>query len=235
MPAPPQEDGGTLQQPTECDVDVESSDTETDYSAWHNTQLKDDEVQSRARTPHARRPSNLRVPDHIQHDEPKQELSKSIQEIRRWLILLTEWYQALEHLCSSSVLTSFLNKSLTIHVTVAPQPLEPNWQASLRSTVDSLSSKVDPDMRLDLIFARAQTKFPNHNRSAGDAISVLLNAASKNEETLQGWETKFKGTSVHCEALLACHLKAQNVCPFLFHPPDRIPDLLSSRRPQRCR
>ncbi|KIO26670.1 hypothetical protein M407DRAFT_243656 [Tulasnella calospora MUT 4182] len=216
-PAPPQEGGGTSQQATEGYADVESSDAETDYSAWHDTQFEDDEIRSGAQTPEARRLSNFAVPGHTQHEEPGRGLSSSIREIRRWLVLLTEWYQAIQYLLDPSVATSFLNKSLTIHVEVAPQPLAPTRQASLRSTVDSLLfeagsllSETDSDRRLELIIARAQAKFPNHNRKAGDAISVLLNASPTNDETLRGWETKFKGTSVHCEALLACNLKAQN-------------------------
>ncbi|KIO26683.1 hypothetical protein M407DRAFT_118219 [Tulasnella calospora MUT 4182] len=200
-PAPPQEDG---------DADVESSDAETDYSVWRDTQLEDDEVRSGAQTPEARGLSNFAAPDHKQHEEPGRGLSSSIREIRRWLVLLTEWYQAIEYLCNPSVATSFLNKSLTIHVELAPPLLAPDRQASLRSTVDSLLFETGSDKGLELIIARAQAKFPNHNRKAGDAISVLLNASSTNDETLRDWETKFKGTSVHCEALLACSVKAKN-------------------------
>ncbi|KAG9028927.1 hypothetical protein FS837_003704 [Tulasnella sp. UAMH 9824] len=197
-PAPPQENRGTLQKPTEGDADVASSYAETDYSAWQNTRFEDDEVRSGQQTSQAYGPSNSAASRHMQHEEPEQGLSSSIREIRRWLVLLTEWYQAFRHLCDSSVATSFLNKSLTIHVELAPQTLAPNRQASLRSTVDSLSFEADSDTKLNLIIARAQAKFPNHNRNAQDAISVLLNASPANEETLQGWETKFNGTSVHC-------------------------------------
>lgn len=214
-PAPPQEDCGTLQQPTKGDADVESSDSVTDYSAWQNARFEDDEVRWGQQTPHAGGPSTSTASRPMQHEELEQGLSSPTREIRRWLVLVTEWYQAFRHLCDSSVATSFRNKSLTIHVELAPQPIASKRQASLRSTVDSLSFNADSDTKLNLIIARAQTKFPNHNRNAQDAISVLLNASPENEETLQGWETKFNGTSVHCEALLACNLKAQNVCPIL--------------------
>ncbi|KAG8950408.1 hypothetical protein FRC00_007677 [Tulasnella sp. 408] len=207
---PPQENRETLQQPGEGDAEVESSDADTDYSAWQDTRFEDNEVRSGQQTPQPRGPSHSAAARHMQHEGPEQGLSSSIREIRRWLVLLTEWYQAFRHLSKSSVATGFRNKSLTIHVELAPQPLAPNRQASLRSIVDSLSFNADSDTKLNLIIARAQTKFPNHNRNAQDAISVLLNASPENKETLQGWETKFNGTSVHCEALLACNLKAQN-------------------------
>ncbi|KAG9022292.1 hypothetical protein FS837_006482, partial [Tulasnella sp. UAMH 9824] len=126
---------------------------------------------------------------------------------RGWLRRLTQWHAALNDLSQGHLAVAILNKKLTIKVEVAPLPIEPTKQASLREAVEAVVGEDRVDENLDLILSRARQKWSEPDRlPSWPAGKTLVTASIYDELSLKSWEDQFLSSSIHCEACLACEL-----------------------------
>ncbi|KAG8916766.1 hypothetical protein FRC01_002880 [Tulasnella sp. 417] len=134
-------------------------------------------------------------------------LSDVALRARSWLRRLTQWYAALNDLSQGHLAVGILNKKLTIKVEIAPQPIEPTKQASLRATVEAVVGQDRVDESLDLILSRARQKWPDPDRlPSWPAGKTLVTGSKSDESSLKSWDDQFFSSSVHCEACLACEM-----------------------------
>ncbi|KAG8924318.1 hypothetical protein FRC00_005244, partial [Tulasnella sp. 408] len=142
------------------------------------------------------------------------ELSAIALKIKIWLRRVTRWHGAIFDLSQGQMALGVLNKQLSIHVNVAPKAVQPERQASLRATVESLEGKGNADDKLKLILSRARDVYKDRNLSKNTAAHSLVNASLNDNASLERWEKLFPSSSVHCEARLACiihQMQIQNV------------------------
>ncbi|KAG9046206.1 hypothetical protein FS837_004877 [Tulasnella sp. UAMH 9824] len=154
--------------------------------------------------------------DGLESEEAKGtvELSGIALKIKIWLRRVTQWHGAIFDLSQGQMALGVLNKQLSIHVDVAPKAVQPERQASLRATVESLEGKGNADDKLNLILSRAREVYKGRNLSQNTAAHSLVNASLNDDASLERWEKLFPSSSVHCEARLACkmhQMQIQNV------------------------
>ncbi|KAG8950436.1 hypothetical protein FRC04_007451 [Tulasnella sp. 424] len=132
-------------------------------------------------------------------------LSDVALRIRSWLRRLTQWHAALYDLSQGHLAAGILNKKVTIKVEIAPRPVEPTKQASLRSAVEAVVGKDRLEDSLGLILSRARQKWSDPDRPpTWPAGKTLLTASLLDESSMNSWEDQFFSSSIHCEACLAC-------------------------------
>lgn len=151
--------------------------------------------------------------DGLESEEAKGtvELSAIALKIKIWLRRVTQWHGAIFDLSQGQTALGVLNKQLSIHVDVAPKAVQPERQASLRATVESLEGKGNADDKLKLILSRARDVYKDRNLSQNTAAHSLVNASLNDDASLEPWEKLFPSSSVHCEARLACIMHRMQV------------------------
>lgn len=141
-------------------------------------------------------------------------LSDVALRIRSWLGRLTQWHAALYDLSQGHLAVGILNKKVTIKVEIAPRPVEPTKQASLRSAVEAVVGKDRLEESLGLILSRARQKWSDPDRPpTWPAGKTLLTASLLDESSMNSWEDQFFSSSIHCEACLACGMPESVVRP----------------------